>query len=111
MNASFGVRPIPSRDIVKAIADAHPNSRPEWIISRACKEEYKLQREEYYKRARCDAVADVLADGYSTNEETQSGEEGSSKDAIPVYLRPKPTPEFKHVLKYNPLHARVIETL
>jgi hypothetical protein len=42
---------VPSKDVLKAVADAHPSSRPEMILRKARKEQYKIDREEYYEKA------------------------------------------------------------
>ncbi|KAF2744366.1 hypothetical protein M011DRAFT_171687 [Sporormia fimetaria CBS 119925] len=121
--ATFGASCIPSQDVLRAVAEALPDSRSDAIMRKAQREQYKIDREQFYKTARCEgpSVPDASSSDNSEAENigSQDGkprwERGAKETAlgktIPVSTRPVPSPEFTHMLKYNPLQARVIETL
>jgi hypothetical protein len=41
-NSKVGVLSVPSKDVLKAVTNAHPSSRPEMILRKAQREQYKI---------------------------------------------------------------------
>ncbi|KAF2744175.1 hypothetical protein M011DRAFT_450125 [Sporormia fimetaria CBS 119925] len=108
-NATLGILCIPSEDVIRAVAQANPTYRSSDIMKKARREQYKINRQQFRKAVRSEAspVSDVPG-GDDFEAEIVHKELGKT---IPVCIRPVPSPEFTQMLKYNPLQARVIETL
>lgn len=75
-------------------------------VRRALKLQHLQARDEYIARA--GSTLQVASD----QSEPDCGSQGQSDPtALPPLKRPKPSPVFRQMLKYNSLQARVIETL
>jgi hypothetical protein len=109
-NSKVEVLSVPSKDVLKAVDNAHPSSRPEMILRKARREQYKIDREGYYKEAGRVNPALKLDDTSSKDQLDTETTEKPEKE-LTVSLCPRPSPDFKQIMKYNPLQARVIETL
>jgi hypothetical protein len=99
-NSKVGVLSVPSKDVLKAVANAHPSSPLEMILRKARREQYKIDREEYYEKAGRVNPALKLDDASSEDQLDTETTEKPEKE-LTVSLRPRPSSDFKQIMKYN----------
>lgn len=117
----LGAQAVIPSDVIEEVARAYPKARSDFIMRKARRMHFTREREAYYKEASREipTVHGTSGDDQSELEVNNGVSSGSSdleeepnlKNTTVVHIRPKPSPEFKQMLKYNPLQARVIETL
>ncbi|KAF2866590.1 hypothetical protein BDV95DRAFT_203713 [Massariosphaeria phaeospora] len=100
-NSKVEVSSVPSKVVLKAVADAHPSSRAEMIMRKARREQYKIDREEYSEEAgRVNSALEIDA---TSEDQVDTETTDKPEKELPVSLRPQPSPDFKQIMKYNPL--------
>jgi hypothetical protein len=113
-NSSLGTPSLPSSEVLKAVADAHPGSRLDMIMRKARSEQLKIDRKKYSEKMAREknVVPNTLNNEPSVRDVVSVIEKEVSLDEETlVHTLPEPTINFKHMLKYNHLQARVIQTL
>lgn len=97
----------PSKAIIDAVTKLHPRSRNYTIMKMARRIQYREDREKYLQETKHVKPSATTSDtGQASATPDQDDEQ-----VLVAELRPKPSPVFRHLLKYNRVQVQVIEAL